>query len=742
MKHFISICVLIVLSLCAAAQERINCQLVSFLPVGMPNDIIRSNDEVYMAADGGVWRYNLQTASFENINAGINGEDGADGIGVTDLFNWNGMLHALKNNGKVYELGAEGWQLKFMGEERFAYVAAVGSEFYGYKRVFPGESGGAKLVLVHFNETTESFETLGLPIADGFSEVRPLANIADDFLMLTNGLGVYRLDGNQITALPNLPNVVGVFGLDAANLYAWRDTRSQEMKSNLLKLDNSVWVEERIDNGQFITEDITDVFATDYGVGINFLAEADTNQFVPETYLLELPDQGSSGLPFNPQYTSFDYNTPNPVGIADNGAVTLVPGSDDIEVRLNRFVNTNNTTLFAQGYASSKHITAGIRRDKFYTVFTSSTNDAIGILQRYNVNGNQKEFVDNRVLLVDYSNAEPVYMRHRGGSGYSLFQLNGFGEFERIADISSAMAAPSYFELEDAFSMYQPMGQEVSPVTLVYQGGRLETLSNMPTELGNVEHAVYDAETQQIFMSGKRPSGSFNRHVYAYHVPTATWTRQILVNEEENSKFLVSGLSILNDSLIIRAQKFGEDALFDGFYGRSTEGTEAFALITETEAEIPRSFQPFYGDFIGFEDQQAMVHSGDVSNWTPAVFDGIPEGATITDFTAGENGQFIIATAANGVFTTEGLLSGIGTEAEPMETLSVYPNPAQSVVYLDTDNPAWLGATVYNIAGQAVAKVTRVSGQLAIDVEHLAPGMYTGKLHGDAGTAFIRFVKQ
>jgi len=84
----------------------------------------------------------------------------------------------------------------------------------------------------------------------------------------------------------------------------------------------------------------------------------------------------------------------------------------------------------------------------------------------------------------------------------------------------------------------------------------------------------------------------------------------------------------------------------------------------------------------------------------------------------------------------------LGTpDFEFSDAFTLYPNPAQSVLNIESKNGAEVkSAGVYNTLGQLIQVQTGNVG--AIDVSSLSAGQYFLKVHTDNGSAVTKFIRQ
>ncbi|MEM7370910.1 MAG: T9SS type A sorting domain-containing protein [Bacteroidota bacterium] len=87
-------------------------------------------------------------------------------------------------------------------------------------------------------------------------------------------------------------------------------------------------------------------------------------------------------------------------------------------------------------------------------------------------------------------------------------------------------------------------------------------------------------------------------------------------------------------------------------------------------------------------------------------------------------------------------LSSVKQEGEPQSariSLSVYPNPTSSYLYIKGEGLHNEEASILNLLGKEVKKLAHINDQDKIDVSDLKPGVYFFQLSREV---LIRFIKE
>jgi len=124
-------------------------------------------------------------------------------------------------------------------------------------------------------------------------------------------------------------------------------------------------------------------------------------------------------------------------------------------------------------------------------------------------------------------------------------------------------------------------------------------------------------------------------------------------------------------------------------------------------------------------------------------------GATDQSYTVQQSGTYtVIITDANGCknsFSTYVLISGI-TDANGDADISIFPNPAGDVLYIQSSSIQLNEATaisIINVLGQNVLKENvQWKNEVLLDVKNLPSGIYFVKVENDKEKFSARFVKE
>jgi hypothetical protein len=74
--------------------------------------------------------------------------------------------------------------------------------------------------------------------------------------------------------------------------------------------------------------------------------------------------------------------------------------------------------------------------------------------------------------------------------------------------------------------------------------------------------------------------------------------------------------------------------------------------------------------------------------------------------------------------------------------LTIYPNPANDELIIETDEFSYQSFTVTNSVGQVLMRYNINAALTRVDVSILPPGLYSITLRGMSGSAVRKFVKQ
>ena len=98
---------------------------------------------------------------------------------------------------------------------------------------------------------------------------------------------------------------------------------------------------------------------------------------------------------------------------------------------------------------------------------------------------------------------------------------------------------------------------------------------------------------------------------------------------------------------------------------------------------------------------------------------------------------WIEKTGQDGVYIFTGDCQGLGVADNIIDGFSMYPNPAQDVLHITTDNPLQ-SVRIYNMLGQEVIRTTKAT----IDVSKLTAGSYMLKVQAGEQIGAYHFIKK
>lgn len=124
-------------------------------------------------------------------------------------------------------------------------------------------------------------------------------------------------------------------------------------------------------------------------------------------------------------------------------------------------------------------------------------------------------------------------------------------------------------------------------------------------------------------------------------------------------------------------------------------------------------------------------------------FNGSPiSGAIFISYipTQGTGQYYVVVTDANGCSGTSNVFNYfVGVDEFTVESISIYPNPVQEYIDLNSTGMAFQEIEIFNLSGQLIMSEVPVSNK--IDVSELAPGIYLLLLNTDDQIYSTRFVK-
>jgi len=122
------------------------------------------------------------------------------------------------------------------------------------------------------------------------------------------------------------------------------------------------------------------------------------------------------------------------------------------------------------------------------------------------------------------------------------------------------------------------------------------------------------------------------------------------------------------------------------------------------------------------------------TNWEARVFEFIPtvDSVIITSYLAGASEGNLIEVISNNSVSLD--------EKKSFDKLRIYPNPANSILNIDTKGEKILSVRVFTISGQL--KEFELNTNNTLDVSNYKKGMYILQVETVNGTAISRFIKQ
>jgi len=93
-------------------------------------------------------------------------------------------------------------------------------------------------------------------------------------------------------------------------------------------------------------------------------------------------------------------------------------------------------------------------------------------------------------------------------------------------------------------------------------------------------------------------------------------------------------------------------------------------------------------------------------------------------------------------FNENGIINSVNEQIEPVEHITVYPNPAHNQLTVIASR-AKQSISIYNLQGQQVKSIQPKGecNKYIINVDNLPTGLYILKVSGDKGTELTKFIK-
>ncbi|TXC76058.1 T9SS type A sorting domain-containing protein [Luteibaculum oceani] len=749
MKKLLLLLPLLICGYLSKGQETLICEPLEYIDGLVPTDIIEFDNNIYISGQGGVWRYNPDPSAATNnldlINSGISGLEKNQLAATKDLFIWKGKLHILKNSGIVMRLENDTWTEVFSGY-KFNEVAVVKDQFFGFitmnhlnfTEAYTGE-------LHKYDENTGELVSLNLRTKRFLPTAKPLANIGNEILGVVTGEGIYIYEDNKLTELPFIESVTGIFGVDGSNIWIWRDLSPFQSKTEILRLEDGFWEDDYFGNNQ--KEQVEKVFEYNNGVGVNITPYIDYSKQSSETYIIEKPLLRNDSLFIRPraipEYIERDYYTHNLI----NGIVSRPEGfylayKDVIRRRTNIRVR-NGELGVAFGFRGTKHSVAGVSNNRLYTINHFKGDPEKGTLDVFKMeSGVQRSYPSLDYvthLTFDQSN---VLIAGEVEFYDSLYTINGEGDLVNLFKLpisGTQKFRDYYFPIHAELGVFQFPGEYPSPSNkgILINAKTQETINiSIPNEVGQITDTEYHNNPELLFCISNRAPYTQGQTTVAsyYNLITRMWALIGFDEPVENGRIRVfEGLSVIDGLLyaVVREKDANnpEDLGIRMLYKSSTTLGAQFTFESMYPEYLPAKFRDYGTRNLGVNGDNYYQNDGDMLDWSPLSFQGIPEGAQITSVEASNNGGLIIATYGNGIYQTQST-TGVSEFNMNDNFLDVYPNPARDIVTINI-HPSELNSSnhgVYNLSGKKVGELSIKGDKVQINVSGLENGVYIGKV--------------
>lgn len=240
------------------------------------------------------------------------------------------------------------------------------------------------------------------------------------------------------------------------------------------------------------------------------------------------------------------------------------------------------------------------------------------------------------------------------------------------------------------------------------------------------DHAVVGANSDSDEFGENHLSGAGAAYIFRY--ADGIWTQQQkIVASDRRFEDLFGGVSISGNNIIVSAH--WQD--YNSIGTEPVNNAGAVYIFTQTD-----------GTWV--QQQKVTPHSSD--RGISYQF-GVSVAISGNTFIAGQfsptdsNGEnYMISAGAAYVSGTGGSL---GLTDQTMVPIHLHPNPASSSITLNTGSLNGNGtATITDMSGRAVSRLSLSSPQTAIDISDLRAGMYLLHFSDERSSGTVRFLKQ
>ena len=187
-------------------------------------------------------------------------------------------------------------------------------------------------------------------------------------------------------------------------------------------------------------------------------------------------------------------------------------------------------------------------------------------------------------------------------------------------------------------------------------------------------------------------------------------------------------VGVLSDTAVIESDRTAPQLVIDG-PAAVYSGNDAEMTYTSTEAIVD-----FDNSDIELDNGESVNFAGNGADWSSTITGMVP-GQTHVNV----NGEYFDIAGNEGLaveeFTVD-ILTGT-SEVEAVKGTNVYPNPANSLINIESDN-SMKNISIYNQLGAKVAEKNFAgnlySPKAMMDISNLPKGIYVVRIIGDDGS--------
>jgi hypothetical protein len=119
-------------------------------------------------------------------------------------------------------------------------------------------------------------------------------------------------------------------------------------------------------------------------------------------------------------------------------------------------------------------------------------------------------------------------------------------------------------------------------------------------------------------------------------------------------------------------------------------------------------------------------------------------GAAGISYTPSASGSYAVEVSTNGCTDTSACttVNLVGMQEYRALHVSIHPNPASSVIYIETGSTGKSEIALYSMEGKLIQTITLTAGQNMLNISELSPGFYSLRIDTDGVSSFVKFVKQ